>query len=191
MIAALRNSTHQTLCIAILYLYPYRRERDTTPLIAAVKGENRKVFQLILSQVFSTWYLKKKSYTNIFVQSGIDVNATDFNKYTPLAWAAAWADKKDTIFLTAMAEHPDIQLNKQDDEGYTALGRAAELGRWEAVVYLTSLKGIDVNLCASDDMTPLLCAAGSGHRRVVNRSAIKLFSLSYSLTDNALVIHPN
>ena len=109
------------------------------------------------------------------------MNATDFNKYTPLAWAAAWADKKDTIFLTALAEHPDIQLNKQDDEGYTALGRAAELGRWEAVVYLTYLKGIDVNLCGSDDMTPLLCAAGSGHRGVVNRSAIKLLSWNYLL----------
>ena len=107
------------------------------------------------------------------------MNATDFNKYTPLAWAAAWADKKDTIFLTALAEHPDIQLNKQDDEGNTALGRAAELGRWEAVVYLTSLKGIDVNLCGSDGMTPLLCAAGSGHRGVVNWSVIKLLSYCF------------
>ena len=135
------------------------------------------MFQLILSQVsyHYFWFPLVCTYTNLSVQSGIDVNATDSSKYTPLAWAAAWADKKDTIFLTALAEHPDIQLNKQDDEGYTALGRAAELGRWEAVVYLTYLKGIDVNLCGSDDMTPLLCAAGSGHRGVVNRSFIKLF----------------
>ena len=149
-------------------------------MIAAVRGQSRNVFQLILSQVSThQFYSFVCTYTNLTVQSGIDVNATDSSKYTPLAWAAAWADKKDTIFLTALAEHPDIQLDKQDDEGYTALGRAAELGRWEAVVYLTSLKGIDVNLCGTDGMTPLLCAAGSGHRGVVHRSVIKLFSFCF------------
>ena len=97
------------------------------------------------------------------------MNATDSSKYTPLAWAAAWADKSDITFLTALTNHSNIELNKQDDEGYTALGRAAELSRWEAVVFLTSLPGIDANLCGGDGMTPLLCAAGSGHRGVVRR----------------------
>ena len=41
--------------------------------------------------------------------------------------------------------------------------------RWDAVVALTSKPNIDVNLCGPDGMTPLLCAAGSGHRGVVRR----------------------
>ena len=55
---------------------------------------------------------------------------TDTNSYTALAWAAAWADKKDIAFLEALANHSQIKLNQQDSEGYTALGRAAEMGRW-------------------------------------------------------------
>ena len=54
---------------------------------------------------------------------------TDTNSYTALAWAAAWADKKDIVFLEALANHSKIKLNQQDSEGYTALGRAAEMGR--------------------------------------------------------------
>ena len=34
---------------------------------------------------------------------------------------------------------------------------------------LTSRPNIDVNLCGPDGMTPLLCAAGSGHSGVVER----------------------
>lgn len=105
-----------------------------------------------------------------FLQPDIDVNLTDSNKYTALAWAAAWADKSDTTFLEALAKHPKMKLNEQDGEGYTALGRAAEMGHWEAVKALSSKTNIDVNLCGPDGMTPLLCAAGSGHRGVVKRS---------------------
>ena len=44
-----------------------------------------------------------------------------------------------------------------------------DFSRWDAVVSLTSRPNIDVNLCGPDGMTPLLCAAGSGHSGVVER----------------------
>ena len=55
---------------------------------------------------------------------------TDTNSFTGLAWAAAWAKKKDIVFLEVLANHSKIKLNQQDSAGYTALGRAAEICRW-------------------------------------------------------------
>ena len=72
---------------------------------------------------------------------------TDTNSYTALAWAAAWADKKDISFLEALANHSKIKLNQQDSEGYTALGRAAEMGRWAWLEIARALRkppGLDI-----------------------------------------------
>ena len=59
----------------------------------------------------------QKQYTVLILnpQPGVDVNMTDTNSYTALAWAAAWADKKDTVFLEMLANHSKIKLNQQDE----------------------------------------------------------------------------
>ena len=88
------------------------------------------MFKLILKQVRKKMQKQYKVLKILHPQPGVDVNMTDTNSYTALAWAAAWADKKDIVFLEALANHSKIKLNQQDSEGYTALGRAAEMGRW-------------------------------------------------------------
>jgi len=121
-----------------------RREGDTTPLITAIRGDSREIFHLILRQ------------------DNVDVNATDSNNYSPLAWAAAWADKHDLSFLEDLINHPDIKINQQDNEGYTPLGRAAAFGRWKALLRLCQVPGIDGGLCSEDSSTPLLAAVEAG-----------------------------
>ena len=93
-----------------------------------------------------------------------DVQATDFNGNTAIAWAARRGHEG---VLRVLLELSDVNLHKADKRRRTPLLLAAESGH-EGVVKIL-LKQSDANPNTMDDWsrTPLLLAAENGHEGVV------------------------
>ncbi|MCF7900243.1 ankyrin repeat domain-containing protein [Candidatus Babeliales bacterium] len=84
-------------------------------------------------------------------------------------------DLYDSIFLDAakngkvqelnrlLRAHPNIDVNAQDSDGYTALMLAAYNGHDDCVTSLLDHPGIKVNAQTKNGYTALMCAAQNGH----------------------------
>ncbi|KAK8792494.1 hypothetical protein WA588_004989, partial [Blastocystis sp. NMH] len=76
------------------------------------------------------------------IENGTDINILDDDRRTPLHWASA---SKNTELVRYLLSIPTIQVNAQDESGYTPLMCAVSAGREETVSLLLAA-GADVNM---------------------------------------------
>lgn len=67
------------------------------------------------------------------LEKGISVNSTDDDERTPLHWAAAYGETETVQFLLSL---PDVDIDHQDDSGWTALMSAVSAGHVPVVEVL-------------------------------------------------------
>lgn len=104
----------------------------------------------------------------LLIKLGADINTVNKTGNTPLHEAAE-AGKTDVIML--LAKQPNVDLNKTNRLLQTPLHKAAAKGQVEAVKYMLTLDSMDASLNAQDKLrgaSPLLLAAGAGHKDVVD-----------------------
>jgi len=93
-----------------------------------------------------------------------DVQATDFNGNTAIAWAARRGHEG---VVRVLLELGDANPNTRDDWSRTPLLLAAENGHEEVVRILLEQNDVNPNIAARWSQTPLLLAAENGHEGVV------------------------
>jgi len=108
--------------------------------------------------------MKDRSGTfQALVNAGADVNAK-FKDSTPLSLAIILGD---SASVKALVNAPGINVNMQDDNGYTALHDAVIAGNSGAVEALVNARGINVNMQDDNGHTALHGAAITGNSRAV------------------------
>jgi len=70
--------------------------------------------------------------------------------------------------VKSLCSDPAVNINWQDEEGFTALSCACEKGHSLIVEYLLAHPKIDPNLAINDGATPILVACQNGHKEVVS-----------------------
>jgi len=70
--------------------------------------------------------------------------------------------------VTLLCSDPAINVNWQDEGGFTPLSSACQEGHPAVAEYLLSLKGIDPNKPINDGATPFCIACQQGHKEVVS-----------------------
>lgn len=100
------------------------------------------------------------------IEGGMDVNAKDFFKATPLQWAAT---KGRVEVVTYLLSRPGIDVAAMNAGGTTALMGACRFGHLEVVNLLLAHPGVDPNQLGKWGGTALMNAAGFGHKHVVER----------------------
>ncbi|MCJ1394865.1 hypothetical protein MMC18_007745 [Xylographa bjoerkii] len=96
----------------------------------------------------------------------LDINMTHPGKgNTTALMLAASAGLKDTV--TLLLERPQIAVNAQDTQGWTALAHAAFKDDCVIVKRLLNAPGIEVDLPNDNGATPLIVAAEHGHTEIV------------------------
>ena len=99
----------------------------------------------------------------LFVQAGMDIDATDSNSVTALLVASVW----DHLAVVQYLVEQGADVNFRNTNGTTALHEAAALGHLEVVKYLVG-QGADITATDNNDVwTPLHSAAYSGRLEVV------------------------
>ncbi|XP_065906448.1 uncharacterized protein [Dysidea avara] len=97
--------------------------------------------------------------------SGVDVNTSlgdDNERKTSLHYAA---EKNQPIVIKLLQEY-GVDINCQDEDGWTPLMCAADEGHTDVVKMLHEF-GADINHQNKDGWTPLMCEADEGHTDVV------------------------
>lgn len=94
----------------------------------------------------------------LLLTAGVDPN------YSDVLIKAVKSGKEECVQLLLAA--PGINVNKEDEQGFTPLYCAAWLGRTECIKLLLAAPGIDVNK-RTPVVTPLFSAARNGHTECV------------------------
>ena len=95
---------------------------------------------------------------------GADVNKTNNVKQTVLMFASAMPSETYWSILRLLLAQPSVEVNMADEQGKTALHAAAHCGNIEAVKLLLADQRLDVNCKDSNQITPLMMAAGKPHQ---------------------------
>jgi hypothetical protein len=104
--------------------------------------------------------------SQLLVAPGIDVNAADVERRTPLSWAAS---EGHTAVVEQLLATPGIEVNAADKDGNTPLPWAAAKGHAAVVGQLLEAPGINVNAADKDGNTPLSWAVTKGHAAVIGQ----------------------
>ena len=70
--------------------------------------------------------------------------------------------------VESLCSDPNLNIDWQDQRGFTPLSGACQKGHLGVVEYLLSLKGIDPNKPANDGATPFFMSCQEGHKEVVS-----------------------
>ena len=70
--------------------------------------------------------------------------------------------------IKSLCSDPDLNINCQDEGGYTPLSGACHAGQIGIVEYLLSMKEIDPNKPSNDGATPFFIACWNGYKEVVS-----------------------
>ena len=98
----------------------------------------------------------------ILVKAGAGVCVADNNEDTCLILAVAYGHTETVRYLVCL---PEINMNHENDDGYTAVLAAA--GRGGEVMQVLIDAGADIEVKNYDDRSPLLLASQCGNLRVV------------------------
>ncbi|MCJ1326201.1 hypothetical protein MMC10_002865 [Thelotrema lepadinum] len=116
----------------------------------------------------------------LLAKNGIDVNACDHQKWTPLIAAAS---RGYTDIVGQLLEKDNVQVNFQGTGGMTALSWAAYRGYRKVVMQLLKVDGIKINIQDGWGMSPLSLAAIEGHVDVV-KELLKADGIAINIQDN-------
>ena len=98
------------------------------------------------------------------LRKGADVNAKEFNGYTPLMWAVAHTGHVE-IVKVLLEKGADVSVRGKS-KNETPLGIASHFGGLEIVRLLLD-KGADITAKDNDGSTPLMLATRRNHKAVV------------------------
>ena len=144
-----------------------RTEQKFTPLHYAAKyvpvGFNEAVDTDTVSGVV-TRKSSSAQAVDMLLQRGAICNLVDDDGLTPLAIAC---QRGNTFAVERLLQEEDIDVNKKDNQGSTALHEACEYGS-NKIVKLLCYKGADISFADRDGVTPLHVACREGHSEVVN-----------------------
>lgn len=98
----------------------------------------------------------------MLLAAGADPDQPDVYGWTPLMRAAA-GNRRESVAALLTGDRTD--LSHRDDDGASALHRAAEAGHREMVLFLME-QGADPGALDAWGRTPAQCAASSGHEAV-------------------------
>jgi ankyrin repeat protein len=114
------------------------------------------------------------------LKSGIDPNSVNEKAQTPLIIGCLYGHVDLVTFLLAI---PNIAINAQDSDGFTALQYASQNGFEEICQILVSQRGIDPTLAQRFGMTALHWAAQKGFHGIV-RALLALSQINVNATDD-------
>ncbi len=165
-----------------------RQDADTagSPLLSALQGDNAEIFLLLADAGFNYQAITQDgrnylmiaagkgldSVVRYLIQKGLDINARDQKGNSALMYAAL-KDRRDTIVLLI---DKGADVNAADNEGNSILIMTMKEGSGELqgkpIVEYLLRRGAKVNATYQGKtwdhgLTPLMIAAGAGHRRQV------------------------
>ncbi|OUM67236.1 hypothetical protein PIROE2DRAFT_58917 [Piromyces sp. E2] len=161
-----------------------------TALIRALQNDDEDVVKILLNQpdinfegndmvpnLFIPILRGKENFVNLLLKQGVNVNKKTFNGFTTLMCAIMDGHIK---IVKQLLNHPDININDENDDGETALKYAvqyeqdgntliyaAEAGNARIVKLLLDQPGIDINAQNDEGETALDCAKRTGRRSVI------------------------
>ena len=128
-------------------------EDDLTPLLLAARAGNKAVVDLLLA--------REEIQVNI---KGAAENP-DIRGKSALILAGEMGHQD---IVRSLVEHPGVDVNMKDEDGYTGLIWAADNGHLEAVRAFLSHQDIDVNAVDLDGHSALTWAADGAHTPIVS-----------------------
>ncbi len=109
---------------------------------------------------------KNKRIIKDLIESGVDVNAKDFNGDTPLHYLFHPQQiKKPEISLIDLFLKNGANINLTNDEGTSPLLNAVAYGDVSFIKYMKQ-KGADINLAQGDGLTPLIASIWSHNFKI-------------------------
>lgn len=99
----------------------------------------------------------------LLISSGADINAYEFDGWTPLFYAIEQGNLEAVELLLSSGAN----INVQDDRGRTPLLYAIDEGKLE-IVELLIKSGANIEIPSKDRMTPLMLAFWNGHTEILN-----------------------
>ena len=119
--------------------YTTKDEEDYTPLMLAIECHNRKIPSK-LQQLTSTLSRKKTNYSNeimILLINAVDINTANASGTTPLSLAVQLQNED---IVQRLLDNHDINVEKEDNHGYTALHYACDKDNTNIITLLLDKK---------------------------------------------------
>ncbi|XP_071099039.1 serine/threonine-protein phosphatase 6 regulatory ankyrin repeat subunit B-like [Haliotis cracherodii] len=173
-----------------------RGQHGLTALMVAAESANKDVFDLLVSKGADLTLTDDDNDTVLhlaceggnrsiveYLLPSFDINCRGQYDRTPLMVAAESANKD--VFDLLVSKGADLTLT--DDDNDTVLHLACEGGNWSIVEYL--LPSFDINCRGLCDRTPLMVAAESANKDVLNLLVSKGADLTLTDDDNDTVLH--
>ncbi|XP_023367096.1 ankyrin repeat domain-containing protein 16 [Otolemur garnettii] len=154
------------------------KKADWTPLMMACTRKNLEVIQDLVEHGANPLLKNKDGWNSFHIASreGDPLILQYLLTVCPDAWKTESKIRRTPLHTAAMHGHLEAVkmllkracLSAEDSLGAQALHRAAVTGQDEAIHFLVSELGVDVDVrAASTRLTALLCAAKEGHRSTV------------------------
>jgi ankyrin repeat protein len=109
--------------------------------------------------------MKRYAAAKLLCALGADVNQSSVSGNTPLIVAAA-SEESDISILKLLLQQDNIRMNHCNNNGFTALMKAAAVGNIAAVELLHK-SGADICLVNNDGFSAVFMAASKGHLEVM------------------------
>jgi len=116
-------------------------------LLWAAENGHRRTVQLLVEQE----------------KERINMNVQDSNGYTALMWSA---DNGHVGCVSALLQHPGLDVNVLDSDGHSALTWACDQGHTEIVKLLLGNQSLKIDVVDNEGYSPFICAASSGRSKV-------------------------
>lgn len=135
---------------------------DANPDIADYEGKTALgvLFETILYQPFSS----KESVDGIELLLSKVTNINNIDRGIRIM---RWAAENGHVSVASLLIEAKYEINAVDDDGWTALNRAALSGQVGMVTLLLAVEQVDINLTASDGWTPIRSATSASNSQIV------------------------
>ena len=120
---------------------------EKSALLWAAENGHKKTVQLLVKQE----------------KERINMNVQDSNGYTALMWGA---DNGHVGCVSALLQHPGVDVNVLDSDGHSALTWACDKGHTEIVKLLLRNQALKIDIVDNEGYSPFICAASSGRSKV-------------------------
>ncbi|XP_071084298.1 ankyrin repeat domain-containing protein 50-like isoform X1 [Haliotis cracherodii] len=177
-----------------------RGQGRTTPVMRAAAGGHRDVVELLMSKGADVSLVDKdgdnilhlacmrghlETVRFVLSQNVVDINSKGLRSTTP-AMRAAVGGHRDVVELL-VSKGADVSV--VDGVGNNILHLACMRGHLETVKFVLSLNVVDINSRGLRSTTPVMGAAGLGHRDVVELLASKGADVSLVDEDGDNILH--